>query len=107
MCAFSFCCLSFPGFDWRIEWWNQRGGITLLPAAIGLRQHGFAVLFHLCNERIRRAGVFVVRRPDEQFKENRSQGDALRREAIVGAATVLCRRFDSQNAAVSELLEAI
>lgn len=79
----------------------------MLPTAVGLCKHGFAVLLHLCDKRARCCGIFVLRGPDEKFKQHRSKRDALRCKAVVDAAAVLRRRLGGDDVGSLQSTKAI
>jgi hypothetical protein len=79
----------------------------MLPTAVGLCKHGFAVLLHMCDKRARCCRIFVLRGPDEKFEQHRSKGDALRCKAVVDAAAVLCRRFGGDDVGSLQSTKAI
>lgn len=91
----------------RIERWNQRRRIALLPAPIRFGEDGCAVLLHLSDESIGYASFFVIAGPDEQLKQYRSERNAFRREAIVRAAAVFFSRLGGQDARILKFAKSI
>ena len=105
-------CFTPPwGFGFRLrgarKWRNQRSRIALLPAAIGFRDHRFAVGFHLLDKAAGRGRFLVTRRPQEQFKHDGGERDAFGCEPIVNAAAIFDGLFCVDDAVGLEFVEPI
>ena len=74
-------------------WWRAGpcGGEKLDWAKRKIRPQDlmFPVLFHMREEGAGCGSVFVTRGPDEEFKQNGGESDALRCKAAIGAAAVV------------------
>ena len=78
----------------------------MFPAAKRLGENRVAVLLKLCDVGFGSGGCLVMRGPNEQFEQNRSQGDALLRQTVVSAAAVV-GRFCQDNSRSLQLPQSI
>jgi hypothetical protein len=80
---------------------------VLIPAAKGFSKYGRTILLHVIDDSGRCIRLLVAGAPDEHFKNNGSERDSLRGQAVVSAAAISGSGFAGDDAGGFELLQTV